>query len=140
MILYLDASVLAALFVNDIFSRRAAQLIGQPEADFLVSDFASAEFASVIARLVRMKAFGADRARAGFADFDTWTARASQRVATLSADIRAAEAILRRLDLNLRAPDALHLAIAQRSGAILATFDDRMALNAQILEVGVAVA
>ena len=115
MILYLDASVLAALFVNDIFSRRAAQLIGQPEADFLVSDFASA-------------------------DFDTWTARASQRVATLSADIRAAEAILRRLDLNLRAPDALHLATAQRSGAILATFDDRMALNAQILEVGVALA
>ena len=81
-----------------------------------------------------------DQARAGFADFDTWTAQAGQRVATLPAGVRWAETILRRLDLNLRVPDALHLAIAPRSGVSLATFDKNMAHNAGVLGVGVVIA
>jgi predicted nucleic acid-binding protein len=140
LILYLDASVLASLFVNDVFSERAARLVAQHASGFLISDFAAAEFAAVVGRLVRMKVLDLDQARAGFADFDTWTAQASQRVATIPADVRWAEAILRRLDLNLRAPDALHLAIAHRSGGSVATFDKNMAHNAGVLGVGVAVA
>lgn len=106
----------------------------------MVSDYAAAEFAAVVARQVRMRRMTADEARVGFADFDIWMARTIQRVATVSGDVRAAEAILRRLDLNLRAPDALHLVIAQRSGGKLATFDKGMAANAEVLGIPVAIA
>jgi predicted nucleic acid-binding protein len=34
---------------------------------------------------------------------------------------------IRRLDLPLKAPDAIHIAIAQRVNAQLATFDQQMA-------------
>jgi uncharacterized protein len=57
---------------------------------------------------------------------------------TTASDIASAASFIRRLDLNLRAPDAINIAIADRIGAALATFDDRMAAAARALEVAVA--
>ncbi len=133
MFLYLDASILASLFVADAFSDQASSLLAAAAADVLISDFAATEFSSVIARQVRMGRLSVERAREGFADFDVWNARAGQKVATLSADIQAAGTLIRRLDLNIRAPDALHIAVALRLGATLATFDRQMSQNAQSL-------
>jgi len=45
---------------------------------------------------------------------------------------------LRDLTLGLRAPDAINIAIAQRLGAELATFDKKMATAASKLGVTVA--
>ena len=64
----------------------------------------------------------------------------TRRVQTKAADVRAAEAFLRRLDLNRRAPDALNIAIAQRAGAALATFDGKMAAAARKLGTAVVAA
>ena len=44
-----------------------------------------------------------------------------------------ADALVRRLDLGLRAPDALHIATARRLGATLFTFDLGMASAARML-------
>ena len=49
-----------------------------------------------------------------------------------------AETALPRLDLTLRAPDALHIAIAHHIGATLMTFDDRIAACAGALGVPAA--
>jgi predicted nucleic acid-binding protein len=57
-------------------------------------------------------------------------ARSTDNVETLSADIEAANAFLRRLDLPLRTSDALHIAICQRADASLATFDAKMKASA----------
>jgi predicted nucleic acid-binding protein len=46
--------------------------------------------------------------------------------------------VIRRLDLNLRAPDAINLAIALRLGAALATFDRRMTENARTLGLAIS--
>lgn len=67
-----------------------------------------------------------------------WAARAATRVETVAADIAAAAGFIRRLDLTLRTPDAVNIAIAQRAGAILATFDIRMAESAAALGLAVA--
>lgn len=75
----------------------------------------------------------AGRARIAFANFDAWTPRATQRVQSSAVDVRAAEAFIRRLDLSLRTPDAINIAIAQRLGATLATLDRRMAADAERL-------
>jgi predicted nucleic acid-binding protein len=61
----------------------------------------------------------------------------ASRLAVTPADIRMAESLLRRLDLTLRAPDALNIAITQRVGAELATFDEGMAGCARALGVSV---
>ena len=135
MILYLDTSFLASVFVADRFSERAKHHLLQPTSSPLLSDFASAEFSSVLSRLARTKEISVADAYGIFIDFDIWTA---QRVSVTSADIAAANVHLRRFDTTLRAPDAIHLAMAQRLGGELATFDDGLAESARRLNVPLA--
>lgn len=54
-----------------------------------------------------------------------------------SSDIDAARDLVRHIELKLRAPDAIHLATAQRLGATLATFDVTLASAARALGVEV---
>ena len=54
-----------------------------------------------------------------------------------ATDARLAYIYVRRFDLGLRAPDALHLAIARRLDATLVTLDRRLAAAAG--ELGIAV-
>jgi hypothetical protein len=77
-------------------------------------------------------------AREIFAAFDIWRSQSTDEEDIASADIKAATAIVRRLDLNIRAPDAINLAIASRLGASVATFDRGMAQNAAALGIPVA--
>jgi hypothetical protein len=134
----LDASVLVALFTQDSFTSRADDYLRANESIVVVSDFAAAEFASSIGRRVRMKALSSQDAREGFASFDAWTARAAEGIQIEPADILTAQAFLRRLDLTLRAPDAIHIAAAQRIGATLLTFDTKMATSARALGTEIA--
>jgi predicted nucleic acid-binding protein len=46
--------------------------------------------------------------------------------------------LLRRLDLTLRAPDAINIALAQRARAARATFDEKMAASATALKADLA--
>lgn len=131
MRLYLDASVLVALFTNDDLSDRATALLS-PGATPVVSDFAAAEFASAIARLVRIRSFRAVAARTAFAAFDQWTTKAV-RAEVVPSDMSACSDLLRRLDLPLRTGDALNIAIARRLEATLATMDLQMAQSARAL-------
>lgn len=63
---YLDANVLIALFANDPFTARARSFLITRKPVLLVSDFACAEFASGIARHVRMEMLPAGDAQAFF--------------------------------------------------------------------------
>ena len=137
MSVYLDASVLVALFANDSLTERADAYLRAHPSVLIVSDFGAAEFASAFARRVRVQLLTADEARAAFSTFDAWTARETARAQIAAVDIASATAFLRRLDLTLRTPDAIHIAIAQRMDAELLTFDDKMAESARALGVAV---
>lgn len=139
MTVYLDTSVLVALLTNDPLTARATAFLRANAPVLVLSDFVAAEFASAMARRVRTRELAPEDARAAFTTLDTWAARTTRRVETTSADVSAAEAFLRRLDLTLLTPDALNIAIAQRVGAALATFDVKMAASARTLGVNVAV-
>ncbi len=130
---YLDASFIIALFANDSFSARAEQFLESEEPVLLVSDFARAEFASAVAGRLRVGQFGMSEAQLALSNFDAWLPRAAQHVSMTSADLQVADAYLRRLDLTLRTPDALHIAMVQRTGATLLTFDEKMAECARVL-------
>jgi predicted nucleic acid-binding protein len=135
---YLDASVLVALLTDDPFTRRADAFLRENASVLIISDFAAAEFASVIARHVRTGDIMQNDAHIVFSTFDAWAARTAQRLEIRADDIAGATAFLRRLDLTLRAPDAINIAIAQRVGATLVTFDDKMIASARALGTPVA--
>ena len=138
MSVYLDASVLVALFTEDAFTYRADAFCRTNAPILVVSDFAAAEFAAVVARHVRTRDIIAEDARAVFSTFDVWAARATQRIEIQPEDVALAAAFLRRLDLTLRTPDSINIAIAQRIDATLATFDEKMAVSAALLDLPVA--
>jgi predicted nucleic acid-binding protein len=124
---YLDTSVVVPLFVPDTFNHRARQFLAAAGSPVVVSDFVAAEFASALGIRIRTRATPETEARRALANFDSWIPGNTVGAETLPVDVRMAEAALRRLDLPLRTPDAVNLAIAQRLGADLATFDIRMA-------------
>jgi predicted nucleic acid-binding protein len=128
---YLDASVLASLFISDPHSSLAARRLRQVKQALVVSDFGAAEFASAVSKRVRMRLTQASVARTAFLDFDVWVAANAQIVEMASADVAASGLILRRLDSKLRTPDALHIAIVHRLGADLLTLDVDMKMYAR---------
>jgi predicted nucleic acid-binding protein len=134
---YLDTSVLLPLVVPDAHMARAEAFMATDPSGIMVSDFAAAEFASGVSRLVRMSEIDEAEARQAFIAFDGWVLRAAVRLPVLGEDVRAAEAELRRLEVRLAAPDVLHLVIARRLTAPLATFDVRMHRTAEALGIPV---
>jgi predicted nucleic acid-binding protein len=135
---YLDASVLVALFTRDAFTDRANAYLDTELPAIAVSDFAAAEFTSAVARLVRMRIFTGAEAEAVFDDFEIWRLREADRPGILASDVATAASFIRRLDLTLRTADAINIAMAERIGATLATFDIKMGESARAIGVPVA--
>jgi uncharacterized protein len=103
----------------------------------LISDFAAAEVASALSRLTWMGLLDRTDAAARLGDFEVWRAAASSPVDVHAPDVRLAYAYVRRFDLMLRAPDALHIAIARRLDLTLVTLDRRLANAAEALGIAV---
>lgn len=137
MNLYLDTSVLVALFVIDPATARAEAFLSAGSGIILVSDFGAAEFSSAVGRRVRMRDLTRDEGQLAFGHFDDWVARLASRQNVIAVDIASADRILRRLDVNLRTPDAIHIAIARRLDAVLVTFDRGMTAAARALGMAV---
>lgn len=133
MSVYLDASDLAASFANDPFTDRVDSCLRAEAPSLLISDFAGAEMASAIARRVRTTERTTGEANDVFIAFDESPIRLDSWVETTPADIAMATTLVRRLDLGLRAPDALSIAIAQRVGSAPWAFDQKMAEGARTL-------
>lgn len=140
MDVYLDASVIVALLTNDALTGRARVFLETETPSLFISDYAVAEAASAIARRVRTGELTEAEARAAFDNLDRWTQTFARRVEISPGDIVMATRFIQRLDLTLRAPDAIHIAIAQRLAIALATFDRGMASSASTLGVGVVTA
>ena len=140
MSVYLDASILVALFTCDAFTDRANEFLAAELPVLVVSDFAAAEFASAVARLMRIDQITGSEGRAILAAFDSWRLRVADTTGILSSDVMTAASFIRRLDLTLRTADAINIAIAERIGATLATFDVKMGNSARAIGVSVAAA
>jgi uncharacterized protein len=132
---YLDVNVIIPLFAVDLLSDRADKALRKLDDDLVVSDFCAAEFSSVIARRVRTRDLRAEEARTAFSNFDNWCARYTRRLEIDTIDVSGASSLMRRLDLSLRTPDALHLAMVHRTSCKLLTFDRSMASAAKGLGI-----
>jgi uncharacterized protein len=134
--LYLDTSVLLPTLIQEEATPTVQTYMRATDQELLISDFAAAEVASALSRLVRTRLLDEVGAHSRLADFEAWRAATSSPIDLHAADARLAYIYVRRFDLALRAPDALHLAVARRLGATLVTLDRRMARAAA--ELGIA--
>jgi predicted nucleic acid-binding protein len=137
--LYLDASVLIPAVIEEPSSTAVRELFRSRPDDLSVGDFAAAEVASALSRLVRMGRLVAAEAAGRLADFNVWRAGETDTAQMDAHDCRLANTNVRRFDLKLRAPDALHAAICRRLELQLATLDRRLAAAARALGINVVV-
>ena len=134
----LDASALVSLFVADGNSVAIKTYFRSTNPRVGVNDFAAAEFASAISIRLRSKQIPLSEATGILAAFDAWVSGSAKAIALAPEDSRAAAAMVRRFELGLRAPDALHLAICLRLGVPLLTYDIRQMAAARALGIRLA--
>ena len=132
---YLDASVILPTLIEESASARVDQYLFSASEPLVVSEFAAAEVASALSRLVRMAQMDSGEAAARLASFDVWRAASTEDIDIRPADVRLAHLFVRRFDLMLRAPDALHAAVCRRADFLLVTMDKRLANAAAALGV-----
>ena len=131
----LDASALASLFVRDVHSAAIRAFLRTERPEVGVSTFAAAEFASAVGLRVRAAKLRPNQGHRTLALFDAWAASQARLLDVEPEDHRVAASFVRRFDLGLRAPDALHIAACRRLGLTLLTVDRRQAAAAAALGV-----
>ena len=111
---YLDTTVLIPTLIAEPSTEAVFDWIGATNRELLVSDFAAAEVAAALSRLVRMGRLASADAFARLADFDVWRAAMSSPVDIRSADARSliflpgpsSRHCVRRMPCTSRYPDA----------------------------------
>jgi predicted nucleic acid-binding protein len=132
---YLDASALLPTLIEEATSEAVDRFMTETDERLIVSEFAAAEVASALSRLVRTGLLDQADAAARLADFDAWRAAATDDLDFQASDVRLAHVFVRRSDLMLHAPDALHAAACRRADLLLVTLDKRLAAAAEALGV-----
>lgn len=129
MRLYLDASVLVPLFVDDDWTDRA-RAWARSEPDVLVSDWAVTEFSSALSLHVRKGRLDPDERDEAENTLNRWLDGRIREEPIDPEDIVQARFLLHRHE-KLRAPDALHLAVVSRIQVGLVTYDLDLAAAAR---------
>jgi predicted nucleic acid-binding protein len=135
--IYLDTSFLTPLFREEATSSKVADFLArQPGGTLAVSKWASVEFASLISRDARTGALTGGQGRRLLAEFDAMVADALVVLMPTANDFTLAQQYVANFSTQLRAPDALHLAVAYNNRAeFVATLDNGMLFAAKKLKV-----
>ncbi|HET9113368.1 MAG TPA: type II toxin-antitoxin system VapC family toxin [Burkholderiales bacterium] len=129
--LYLDTSFIAPLVLNEATSEEIETfVIRQPAEILAVSQWTRVEFASLVAREVRMKNFTLQIAGMVLEEFEALINQSCQIWLPHAADYELARKFVTNFESGLRGGDALHLAIAKNQGASLLLTLDESLLNA----------
>lgn len=132
MSFYFDTSVIVSLFVRDDNTDRVFDWFATLAEPPIVSSWTVAEFTSALGLRRRLGVLDrAEREQIELA-LDDWL-QGVELIEPAASDFALARDLMRSEVAPLKAPDALHLAIALRRGATLVSTDrqlDRAALNA----------
>lgn len=135
MIFYIDASAIVAIVGREAGSPAVDGVVRQPGVTTMVSDFTIAECSSALARNGRVGRRTEAENERFHRELDEWALVFGEMTEIASADITDATTFIRRPGISLRAPDAIHIAAAQRVGATILTLDRGMARAADLLGV-----
>ena len=115
---YFDTSFLAPLILPEASSEPIAAFFERlPDDDLAVSHWTRVEFASLLAREVRMGALDTEAASAAASQFEAMVDESFMVLLPDPDDFDRAWDWLGQFETGLRAGDALHLAIASNRGA-----------------------
>lgn len=134
--LYLDTSAFVPLFAREARSRDVVILLAAFPDPIVISPWVLAETQSALSLKVRTGALSGSDASAARVRV-TQVASAYRVEAVVGADFEKAAEFLSTLTSPLRAADALHVALCERIGAELLTFDIEMAAAAS--EIGLSI-
>jgi len=135
--IYLDTSFVAPLFRVEPGSGGVANFVSRQAAGTLaVSKWTGVEFASMVSRSVRMGGLSADAGQKLVEAFDATMAASFVVLVPGSYDYDLAQEYVAHFATQLRAPDALHLAVAHNNGVeFVATLDEGMLAAAKKLKI-----
>ncbi len=135
--IYLDTSFVTPLFRVEASSGKVADFVSRQAAGALaVSKWTGVEFASMVSRSVRMGGLSSDAGRNLVEVFDATIAASFVVLVPNSYDLDLAQKYVAHFSTHLRAPDALHLAVAHNNGMeFIATLDEGMLAAAKKLKV-----
>jgi predicted nucleic acid-binding protein len=134
--LYLDSSVLVCLFSSE--DRTHAIQAWREELrceDMRMSEWNVTEFYSAMSFKRRTAQMSVEQRHHAEALFRNYLKNYPAVLAVSTANFRRAATIAGRDDINIRAADALHLAIAEKYRAKLCTLDKKMHEAAGTLEI-----
>lgn len=124
--IYLDTSVLGAIFFREPGAATlVARLESQRKAKLMISAWTLTEMSSIGGIKERTGAIDAETRQRAVANFQRFASMQLVTVEIDPADFRTA-AVLIESPIPLRAGDALHLAVARRLGARIASLDHRL--------------
>src|SRR5271165_1048216 len=137
---YFDTSILTPLIREEKSSSRVTQFVGGlPKGELATSHWTEVEFASLLARHVRMGAIQGEEARETDAVFNKIVRRSFVVLALTAEDCDLARRYLHKYETRLQAGDALHLAIAGNRGAdAIYTLDKAMIKAGRVLGLPVS--
>lgn len=131
--IYLDTSVLGAIFFREPGAAGlVARLESQRKETLMISAWTLTEMASVGRIKLRTGAIDAEMCRKALGNFQRFASMHLGTAEIEPADFRTA-AVLIESPTPLRAGDALHLAVARRLGARLASLDRRLCVATDVL-------
>ena len=135
--IYLDTCFLTPLFRAEATSKSVERFLStQADGSLAVSQWTRVEFASVIAREARMKLLDEKTARRLIDEFDALVDVSLHLWIPKLDDFNLAHQFVSQFESALRAPDALHLAIARNHGAEeVLTFDEGLLFAAKKLKI-----
>lgn len=140
MACYFDTSFLIPLFIPEATSERVEKYVQNlPPGSLRVSHWTRVEFASMLARDVRMKVLDESVATAVSERFELFLATSFDVLPLRIEDCELARKYLLHFSTGLRAGDALHLAIAANAEVkSLLTLDRGMLKAGKLLKLPVA--
>lgn len=119
---YPDTSLLVAAVTGEPARVRAQNWFAEEGAGVVISDWTISEFASALALKERIGTVSPDQ-RGAAAEWFRNLRRSLEILPVSRTSFQRAADLTMSSSFNLRAPDALHLAVAEESGCILYTFD-----------------
>lgn len=124
---YLDTSVVVAAITREPHTERARAVLGLAAVELVISDWTINEVSAALSLMERIGALAEVERRIALRTFQQLAQESLVVEHMVPADFVMAAALADRSSPAVRAGDALHIALVQRTGAALATFDAAMA-------------
>ena len=126
--LYIDTSLLVCALTNEANTERVHAWLRQQEmAELTISDWVVTEFSSALSIKLRTGQLEPEHRATALAAFTRLTAQTFLVLPVERTSFRTAARFADQHGANLRAGDALHLAVCAEHGATMCTLDRRLA-------------